>query len=722
MEQVLPWLRQRLANRPDSEHGQALVRMAIAGLIVTYLLGLRWAQGEAYSGNVMLLVMLAEAAIGLGLCVAIVARPGVSHARRWIGMLADYSTLATLMLLDPPSLAPLYVLILWVTIGNGLRYGTTYLYSASALACTSFMVVALGSDYWWDQPYLAAGLWIGLLAIPGYLSTLLRTLQEAIAEAQRANEAKSRFLATMSHELRSPLNGIIGMAELMHGTRLAPEQREYAEVIHTSAQSLLLLVNDILDISAIEAGKLERKDVDFNLQELLGRLQKMLQPAAAAKGLTFKLDLGADVPVRLHGDSTHLTQILLNLLHNAVKFTEQGGVDLAITRVGGSLEVPRLRFSVRDTGIGVPSADQERIFVAFEQIDVGPTRRYGGTGLGTTIAKTLSELLGGEIGLASNPGGGSHFWVELPMRLQAAPEEVVAPGAGNIIAFDDPFLRHRTKVRSLRVLIADDDEQILEWVGSDAETALQVNERLPEQLKAAQKAGELAHWQGVAQLLPSSRSQTAVGSAVQSAALAQRLPRRLEAAGFDSSMFEPYFEYLDAPLPTALSYEDLSTSAAAPLVRSFHVSLGDQVAFTTFLQGVRDVDALARRTQQVPGAVLIDQSTLMTDANRQYRTRTTELLGIGLCAIFFTLWARYRHPRPALAALLPAILSAGLTIAALSALGLSLNLLALTALLMVVSIGVDYGVFLTEVVTPGNAPPPDAKLVTIAASVSPSRA
>jgi len=491
MESVLPWVRQRLADRPDSEHGQALVRMVIACLIVIYLLGLRWAQGEAYSGNLMLLVMLAEAAIGLGLCIAIVARPGVSHARRWIGMLADYSTLATLMLLDPPSLAPLYVLILWVTIGNGLRYGTTYLYSASALACTSFMVVALGSDYWWDQPYLAAGLWIGLLAIPGYLSTLLRTLQEAIAEARRANEAKSRFLATMSHELRSPLNGIIGMAELMHGTRLAPEQREYAEVIHTSAQSLLLLVNDILDISAIEAGKLERKDVDFNLQELLGRLQKMLQPAAAAKGLRFKVDLGADVPVRLHGDSTHLTQILLNLLHNAVKFTDEGGVDLSVTRVGGTLDVPRLRFSVRDTGIGVPSADQERIFVAFEQIDVGPARRYGGTGLGTTIAKTLSELLGGEIGLASNPGGGSHFWVELPMQLQAAPEDMVAPDAGNIIAFDDPFLRHRTKVRNLRVLIADDQSanrtvlsRILER-GGHRVTAVEDGEQALEALESA---------------------------------------------------------------------------------------------------------------------------------------------------------------------------------------------------------------------------------------------
>jgi two-component system sensor histidine kinase RpfC len=416
MKEFLIPIARRFRQRPDSEHEQAMVRLAIALLILAYLWGLQIAGQKVWP---MLLVMLAESLVGIGLLAAIALQPGVSHPRRWIGMLADYATLTALMVLSPAALAPLYVIILWVTMGNGLRYGGRYLFAAAVLAVASFFTVILDSAYWRDQPYLAVGLLVGLIAIPVYMSSLLRALSAAIDEARRANAAKSRFLATMSHEFRSPLNGIIGMSELLHGTRMGPEQREYADVIQASAQTLLLLVDDVLDISAIEAGKLHRRDGDFNLHDLVGRINKMLQQPAPTRGLLLRSRIDDDVPVRLHGDGAHLTQILLNLMHNAVKFTEHGSVSLRVQLKSTEGSVLRLCFSVRDTGIGIPSEDKERIFRAFEQVDSGPTRRFGGTGLGTTIAKTLTQLLDGQIGLEDNPGGGSHFWFEVPLRVQA---------------------------------------------------------------------------------------------------------------------------------------------------------------------------------------------------------------------------------------------------------------------------------------------------------------
>jgi len=476
-------------NRADSEHEQALVRLVIASLILFYLWSLH--TFTEHAGELvmpMLVVMLAETLVGIGLVAAIAVKPAVSHVRRWIGMLADYGTLTALMTISPEALAPLYIIILWVTIGNGLRYGGKYLLSAAVLAMSAFMFVLLKSDYWLQQPYLGIGLLIGLIAIPVYLASLLRAVSRATDEAKRANAAKSRFLATMSHEFRSPLNGIIGMSELLHGTRMGPEQREYAEVIQTSAQTLLLLVDDVLDISAIEAGKLKSKTADFNLHDLISRVSKMLNQHAADKGLSLKTRIDDDVPVRLHGDGAHLTQILLNLMHNAVKFTEQGSVSLHVKLRSTEGSVIRLCFSVRDTGIGISAEDKERIFQAFEQVDSGPTRRFGGTGLGTTIAKTLTQLLDGQIGLEDNPGGGSHFWIEIPMHVQGAAEGPDDQDHGNkVVSFDDPFIRHRAKVRSLRVLVADDQQanrtvltRILERAGHKVQQACDGEEALDQ--------------------------------------------------------------------------------------------------------------------------------------------------------------------------------------------------------------------------------------------------
>lgn len=472
------WTRARLSNRPDSEHAQAYVRLFIACLIVAYLVSLKVFAGPWMddSTTLMLQVMLFEAAIGLGLILGIIAQPRTSHVRRWIGIVSDYATLLTLMLIEPKALAPLYVIILWVTIGNGLRYGTRYLHSASVIGAIAFSVVAANAAYWREQPYLSVGLILGLVAIPAYLSRLLRSLRRSTEEARRANAAKSQFLATMSHEFRSPLNGIIGMSELLRSAQMPPEQRDHAEVIYTSAQTLLLLVEEVLDISAIEAGKLQRKPADFNLRETVAKIEQMLQAQAQGKGLVLRCTVADDVPVEVHGDGAHLTQILLNLMHNAVKFTERGSVSLDVTRVPGP--DLRLAFSVRDTGIGIPDAYKQKIFEAFEQVDTGPARRYGGTGLGTTIAKTLTQLLGGTLQLEDNPGGGCHFHFDIPLTPVAAPA-TVRHDLSNVVAFDDPFIRHKARTRSLRALIADDQPanrsvltKLLERAGHKAVTAV----------------------------------------------------------------------------------------------------------------------------------------------------------------------------------------------------------------------------------------------------------
>jgi len=471
-------------NRQDSEHQQAFVRLAIALLMIAYILGLLTTQSDPEQIDGLMWafwVISAETMLGLALVVAIAKRPAPSHVRRYVGMFADYGTLAAMMLLYDRALAPFFVVYLWVTIGNGLRYGPNFLRIAIAMASASFLLVMLNSAYWDQNLPLGWGLLAGLIAIPMYLSSLLNALTRARDEARRANEAKSEFLANMSHEFRTPLNGIVGMSELLQTTKLAPEQRECAEVIQTSTRALLGLIEDVLDIAAIEAGKLHHDDAPFSLDALIRGVQTMLHPTAIRKGLDLEVNVAEDIPDVLIGDVGHLRQILVNLLSNAIKFTEKGQVTLQISALDVGVDVVRLRFSVRDTGIGIPEEAHQRIFAAFEQVDSSQSRRFGGTGLGTTIAKALSELLGGHIAFESTVGVGSHFWVDLPFTLPSVPvaaqvEPVLQQTQANVIEFDDPFVRHRARVRPMRLLIGDDQpsnllvlRRLLEKAGHSAQ-------------------------------------------------------------------------------------------------------------------------------------------------------------------------------------------------------------------------------------------------------------
>jgi len=227
--------------------------------------------------------------------------------------------------------------------------------------------------------------------------------------------AKSEFLATMSHEIRTPLNGILPLLDIVLGGPLNAEQRDYLATAQRSAQELLRIVDDILDYSKVEAGKLELENVTLNLRELLESVQALMDKPAEAKHLALRLSVDDDVRTLLRGDPVRIRQVLTNLVSNGLKFTERGGVSVRVSRRSETATHQEIVFAVRDTGIGIAADAAARLFQPFSQAESSTTRRYGGTGLGLTICKKLVELMGGKIGVRSEAGKGSVFWFSLPL-------------------------------------------------------------------------------------------------------------------------------------------------------------------------------------------------------------------------------------------------------------------------------------------------------------------
>ncbi len=402
-----------LVKEKKGEQEQALIRVVFSALIVAHQTYVVFINPAPTASLVVFIFACAWFIFGILLFIATIIYSKPSVKRQFFAITADTTAVTIGMLWSDEIGSLFYGIYLWVIVGNGLRYGIKHLKVAHALSVFGLIIVMLFNDYWHIHFVLYSGLLLTLSLVPLYIYKLIDRMDLAIGEAQEANKAKSFFLANVSHEIRTPLNGIIGANELILDTPLNAEQQELANTMRNSGHVLLKLIENVLDFSKIESGKLTAEIVDFDLHKLINNSADIFNVQAEKKGLRLQINASPETSFLLRGDMQHLRQVILNLLGNAIKFTQTGKVELRVSTLQQNDTSTRLRFEVIDSGIGIPEAAQATIFDSFKQAHAGS---YGGTGLGTTISKQLVEFMGGKIGLHSVVDQGTTFWFELPFE------------------------------------------------------------------------------------------------------------------------------------------------------------------------------------------------------------------------------------------------------------------------------------------------------------------
>jgi len=457
----------RLGTEQKQEVEQAILRVALVGLVYIYVLWSILRDGELAGTDTEFAIAGAGfVLLGLAILAHSILSTAKSIPRRFLGMLADNAATTYCLIQMDEGGAFVLGVYLFVTFGNGFRFGRLYLHVCQLMAVVGFGLVLLLSPFWSKHLMVGMGFMMAIMVLPFYVGVLTQRITEAKRRADEANRAKGRFLANMSHEMRTPLNGVIAMADVLRETPLDAGQREIVETMTTSANLLLAQIEDVLDVSKIEAGRITVHKRPFNLEALVSSTTKVIRPQARYKGLGLECNVAPSASRWYSGDGPHVRQVLLNLLANAVKFTEKGDVALTV-RVSddsvsaGSAQV--IRFEVRDTGIGIPQDKQAKIFEPFTQADDSITRMYGGSGLGTTIARNLVLLMGGRIGLESTVGQGSLFWFEIPLEPAEAqtagndddayPQQPSAAAQGSVVASG----AQDKNARRARILVAEDN-------------------------------------------------------------------------------------------------------------------------------------------------------------------------------------------------------------------------------------------------------------------------
>ena len=441
--QGISGLARRLSERQDSEHEQAILRIVLVILINIFLAFGTSRDVHGASWDWVIYAMSAGLVVSWLIVLHLFMRPQTLVVRRICGMNADQWINCVVMYLGGALTAFMYPIMLFVTFGNGFRYGVRYLALSAAITTLGFGIVIHTSAFWMEIPVLAYGLLAALIVLPAYVATLIRALRLSMAAAEEASQAKSRFLATISHELRTPLTAVIGLSALIRNTELDGEQRGMVRSIRTSAQTLLSLINNILDFSKYEAGNIALRAERFNLYGLFTEIESMFAVQANAKGVRFNVHVAADVPPGLTGDAHHLRDILVNLVGNALKFTETGIVGVGASCARDADGRVTLDVQVFDTGIGIPEEQQSRIFEQFSQADETVERRYGGTGLGLAIVKHLVTAMGGQLTVMSEVGKGSTFRFRIPFDVhdEVSVESALLDGEAVYLVSEDAEVR-----------------------------------------------------------------------------------------------------------------------------------------------------------------------------------------------------------------------------------------------------------------------------------------
>ena len=366
-------------------------------------------------------------------------------AQRTTSIVLDNAAISWVLCFGGQTLAGVYVVYLWLTIGYGTRYGPRYLYANLLASVVGFSVVVAVSPFWHTLPTLSVGLMFGLVIIPAYAAYLITLLHQTLQRAEAAVRAKSDFLAKMSHELRTPLHGIIALAELFHGEMSDTQRKEMIRLISSSSNTLLDLINRILDISKYESGSFVLQTEVMDLHATVAETMNILLPQAAARQLDLSVYVDAGVVPAVVGSPRQIQEIMVNLAGNALKFTERGRVTLALFRGAAGPEAGEVRICIRDTGPGMSPEYLLRVFDPFSQADDSITRQHGGTGLGTTIARDLVALMKGRIDIDSTVGVGTSVEVRLPLPLALADERLDMPEQIVLIGFglDASTIRER---------------------------------------------------------------------------------------------------------------------------------------------------------------------------------------------------------------------------------------------------------------------------------------